>query len=59
MLRRAGLRRDDDAEDLDGQMQASPAMQSAFDQKLQTISLDLDDGPSTGNKTEPTIRKTV
>ncbi len=57
MLRRAGVRRDDDADDLDSVMQVNPAMQSAFDKKLQSISLDLDDDTAPINKTEPLIRK--
>ena len=57
MLRRAGVRRDDDAEDLDTVMQVNPVIQSAFDKKLQSISLDLDDDTAPINKTEPLIRK--
>ncbi len=57
MLRRAGVRRDDDVDDLDTVMQVNPAIQSAFDKKLQSISLDLDDDTAPINKTEPLIRK--
>ena len=57
VLRRAGSRRDDDySDDPDATTQASPAMRSAFDQKLQTISLDLGDA-SPLKPSEPSLRK--
>jgi pilus assembly protein FimV len=59
MLRRVGARRDDETEDLDAAPQASPEVQSAFDKKLQTISLELNDDSVPANKTEPSIRKPV
>lgn len=57
MLRRAGARRDDDSDDLDSVSQVSPAIKSAFDQKLQSISLDLDDDLPPEKKIEPVVHK--
>jgi pilus assembly protein FimV len=57
MLRRAGARRDDDSDDLDAVSQVSPAIKSAFDQKLQSISLDLDDDLPPAKKIEPVVHK--
>lgn len=57
ILRRAGGRRDDDADDLDSVSLVSPAIKSAFDQKLQSISLDLDDDLSPAKKIEPVVHK--
>lgn len=57
MLRRAGVRKDDDSEELDAVMQTNPAVQTAFDQKLQSISLDLDDDSEVLSPKEPSVRK--
>lgn len=57
MLRKAGARRDEETGDLDVPAPVSPAIKSAFDQKLQSISLDLDDDTSSAKKTEPSVPK--
>lgn len=57
MLRRAGARRDDDSEDQDAPAQVSPAIKLAFDQKLQSISLNLDDDSPPVKKTEPVVHQ--
>jgi pilus assembly protein FimV len=57
MLRRAGVRKDDDAEELDAVMQTNPAVQSAFDKKLQSISLDLDDDSEVVSQKAPSVRQ--
>lgn len=57
MLRRAGMRKDDDGEELDAVIQTNPSTQSVFDQKLQSISLDLADDSEVLSHKEPSIRK--
>ncbi len=57
MLRRAGERRDEESDEMDASMVVSPAVQSAFSQKLQSIDLSLGDDPLPP-KAEPTISKT-
>ncbi len=55
ILRRAGARRDEQTDDHDSGMPLSPAAQSAFDQKLHSISLDLDSDPAPLKKTDPSV----
>jgi hypothetical protein len=57
MLRRAGERRDEESDEMDASMVISPAVQSAFSQKLQSIDLSLGDDPLPPKAT-PTISKT-
>jgi len=57
ILRRAGARRDEQSDDQDSTMQISPAAQSAFDQKLHSISLDLDSDPIPTKKSDPFTRQ--
>lgn len=59
VLRRAGARRDEDLEGFDAPLPPSAASQSAFDQKLQSISLDLGDdasSPKPANSPSPNPR---
>jgi pilus assembly protein FimV len=50
MMRRAGSRRDDENEDIDAASDPGPAATAAFEQKMQSIDLNLDDAPA-ANKT--------
>ena len=59
LLRRAGVRRDEDADEFDSGSPLNTAVQSAFNQKLQAISLDLDDAPVANHKNDPSLNKSV
>lgn len=59
MLRRAGIRKDEDGEELDAVMHANPAVQSAFDKKLQSINLELDSDSEPSNQTTPPVRQSL